>query len=226
MRKLFVLAVSMVAVSALSLRADAQMANYSLANPVTAPSVVLNTPFGVASDQLGSFNATITGALVDLGADPFNFKSYCIDLAHDAAVGSQAVTLKDISLISNGNRAAWLYLNAVTTNEIDEAALQLAIWDVIYDNGDGLDFGNGDVSFIFASTPDDYVTKANAYVASSVGMSADAWWVSFNNHGDGTNQDIIAPKLSAPAVPEPGSIALLAGSAMGLGVVLRRRARK
>lgn len=229
MRKLFALALSTVAVAALATGAQAQMASYSLANPGTAPSVAIVNPFfGLSTDQVGSFNATITGAMGDLGADPFNFKSYCIDLEHAAAVGPQAVTLKNISMVANGNRVAWMYLNSVTASVYDEAALQLAIWDVIYDNGDGVGFGQGSVWLLGAQNPDftpvaglDLI--AQNYINASVGMSADAWWVSFNNHDNGSNQDIIAPKTS---VPEPGSIALLAGGAMGFGVLLRRRNRK
>ena len=115
---------------------------------------------------------------------------------------------------THGARAAWLYNSYLssTTDASTAAALQLALWDVVVDNGDG--FGSGQFLYtggLSASTE----TEATSMLASSLNRASSATY--FRPVAGG--QAMIGP------VPEPGSVLLL-GLGLGLsltGVALRRR---
>lgn len=173
---------------------------------------------GVSVNYLGnnhSFNAGAMLCDIDGGA---NFEAYCVDLDHTVSNGnSYAINVKNMSMQGpNGLRAAWLfntYAGTVDSN-VKGAALQLAIWDVVTDNGDGFGAGN-----LKSSEGGALMTLANSYLSASAGMSGNALWLEAQNHGENHNRN----QNLMTAVPEPSSIAAIF---VGAAALLRRRRTK
>lgn len=101
---------------------------------------------------------------VNFDSQPANgyFDTLCVDLFHNISLHrAYTVTQQSVDTIANGGRVSWLYTNQVglgsmqavaqsltmSTNEVG-MALQLAMWDIIHDNGDGLSAG-----LVRATTP-------------------------------------------------------------------------
>jgi hypothetical protein len=133
---------------------------------------------------------------------------FCIDLAHSITIPTEyEVESLTTASLANGGRLAWLYENNVSNakNDIDiAAALQLALWDVVTDDGDGLDVGN----FQYVSGLN---FKSNSSSSSMIAQSA-------GKVGLATYLRAIGPygqSMITRPVPEPGTFGLL-----GLGISL------
>jgi hypothetical protein len=168
----------------------------------------------------GPFVATLDG-----GA---KFDAYCVDLYHDLS-STQTVSLQPIAGLTGGHGAAVGYLYdtfaSKVTNSAQGAGLQLAIWDVEYDGGDGFSTG---LFRVGKGTTSQALAAANQYLAALKAASdpsgAATWFVCTNHGADGTiNQDLVGnPPLRA--VPEPASLILL--GAGGFGLLARSRLRR
>lgn len=150
------------------------------------------------------------------------FASYCVDLTHVNAVGnSYTVTPKSTNLLNtpNGGKVAWLYNSkGVLVNSNQKgAALQLAIWDALYDGGDG--FASG--SLVDNGSNATTVALAETYLVDLGANTDEATWFDADHNGN-QYQDMIGPQASPP-VPEPFTMALGAAT---LGMALKRRLRK
>lgn len=141
---------------------------------------------------------------------------YCVDLEHLISLPTEyEVDPLTTSALTNGGRAAWLYktYSGFSTDASKAAALQLALWDVVVDNGDGFAGGNFKYTGGLASS---IATDASSMISASAGKGSQAAY--FRPTG-GYGQAMIGP------VPEPGSFALLGlGLALSFGgLALRRR---
>lgn len=186
---------------------------------------------GVNLDQY--FAGVITIAVSDSG-ETYYRDSMCVDLFTQIGLGqTYLTTLLRPDEVANKNlkRNSWLVDNALlpaqsadphselapgnwVSSAAQGAGLQLAIWDIVHDNGDG--FSSGSVQ---ASTDPNYRTDpdvlmwAENYRLWSIGKSSDLAFVYNNRTAEGvTVQMLIGPKFSdgpVPEIPEP-STALLA----------------
>ena len=172
----------------------------------------------------GGFTATLSGAGI---FDSPSFVTYCVELEQSFGFGS----LSGYSLVlpaaytgagangwgansvAIGNRLGQLltYALPLATTGSQSTALQLAVWNTIYDTDNTVSGGTfKDVS--------GFAGQANTYLTNSLATT------SLYQVGILTNrqhQDFIA---YAP-VPEPETYALMAAGLAGIGFVARRRTR-
>jgi hypothetical protein len=157
----------------------------------------------------GVLNFTIDG-----GADLFSF--FCVDITTPAYYTPyEAVALPPASTINHGAQVAWLFTHFASSvnSVVTGTALQLAIWDVIYDGGDGL--ANGSLRGV-GYLPNDILAQAASYISASAGMSASdaVIWQSVLGATD--------RQMQIGQVPEPSSLAMMA-TGLGLAVIGLRR---
>lgn len=185
----------------------------------------LFTYHGLVSEMSKSVNISFNGKSMTVGAGlamislngGSKFGGMCVDLEHFNSNGSSyQVNVKPIAERGpTANRAAWLFAqnaNKITSKDMG-AALQLAIWDVLYDGGDGLSSGK-----LKSSVTGNVKTLTNNLLTSSKSKSGDAWYFQALSHGykNDKNQDYMS------TVPEPATMATLAVGALAL---TRRRRR-
>lgn len=131
---------------------------------------------------------------------------FCVDLAHSITIPTEyEVESLPISALANGERLAWLYRNYADVAKNDSgiaSALQLALWDIATDGGDGLDGGN----FRYMSGASSK-TQSSIMITESLGKSAEAIYLrAIGPYG----QSVITRPI-----PEPGTFGLV-----GLGLTL------
>ena len=143
----------------------------------------------------------------------------------------RSVNALGVNTINNGGRAAWLinqYWPQVNT-QADGAALQLAIWDVVHDNGDG--FSTGRVQQSLNGTSYEAVfAEARLFELDSVGRSASNALVYTDSNGATAHQRLMTTAASPTptslgAVPEPATFMLM-GSGLLAGFLWLRRTKK
>lgn len=202
-----------IAIAATTVTANATQLTYN--NNKMGSNVTINFP-GHSGDQVfaGAFNCSLTGAPT---VNPSPFNAFCVDLTHTISPGQTwdvfMTRLPDGGLNQSG-RIAYLYTtfaDGLVSND-DAAGLQLAIWDLLVDGGDGLGTG----SFTVASAPAAASTAAANCLTLSEGQIGTATW--FQSVGQ-DKQNLIGPR----PVPEPGTLALLGTMALPLLGFCRRR---
>jgi hypothetical protein len=194
-----------------------------LAAPASALVLGLNWGTGqlpVTIDYFGSARTVYAGSLKGyLGGQLGNplppddgtyfDELFCIDLVHSITLPTEyEVESLTTASLANGGRLAWMYQNNVASAKNGDseaaAALQLALWDVLTDGGDGLDVGD----FRYVSG----LNSKSSSAASSMIME------SAGKFGEGTYLRAIGPygqSMITRAAPEPGTFGLL-----GLGFSL------
>jgi len=220
------------ALLATSLTASAGTLTIDWANPPTSPpggdnlNVSLDFGTNFVNTTAGRFNGVVTAAVdVDtsmLVSGPGALWAYCYDLYDTLSSGQYQVILGGgdsivldflgaVNSVLGGSPFAWLDPGSGSV----AAAIQLGIWDALYDADFQLDSG------IFQANGADAATIAafNTFVAamaSADSLSGDKVLVLT---ADG-RQDVISG-LREQTVPEPGTLALL-----GLGVIAALATRR
>lgn len=104
-----------------------------------------------------------------------------------------------------------------TGSAVNDAAFQLALWEIIYDN-------DGDLSgglFSAAENWGEALTKAQEWLGDLGAGAFEALWV-FEAPGMGVERD--SQDLITWKVPEPASLALIGAGLIGFGALRRRKA--
>ena len=188
------------------------------------------------TDQNAFFAGVILIQLTDAEGNQFNRDTLCVqlftDIYLDRVYGTSVVTPDEMGG-GNFDRVSWLLDNRLpsVTTPAQGAGLQLAIWDIMEDGGDGFSAGSVQAaSGLNGQTTDQSVLDAaTAYEADSFGKNSGDAFVYLNvNLGDGSPaQTLEGPKFLNDGGPQPmpeASTLVLAGTALaGLGLAGRRR---
>ncbi len=136
----------------------------------------------------------------------------CVDLFTGIAYGEYGSTPILPRSGRNEDRAAWLFVNALpgVANPLQGQALQLAIWDIVHDGGDGLGAGRIQAS---ANTDSTVAQATQDYLLLSLGQSSYAASIYLNvtlQTGDPAQAFLGAPQPNQDTqVPEPASLTML-----------------
>jgi hypothetical protein len=174
----------------------------------------------------GVFNMTLNGK---------SFTTFCIDTAHEVTVG-QTYKVQQTPVetgLNYGPQMEYLYakyVGAAVSNNVEAAALQIALWDLA-DGGESLltgsEFRYTDTSSPIYSLANSFIDEALAYTPPTSGSVGDWEDASASGGALGRGQSLIGPpitgfNLNADPVPEPSSL-VLAATALGTLVCTRRR---
>jgi len=151
---------------------------------------------------------------------------FCVDLFTNVGIETFSVNSAGVNLVTNGRRAAWLmqtYLPQIANTD-QAAAVQVAIWDVVHDGGDGLT--NGALRGGATSAP--VIQLAEQYIAASAGQKNTAGSVFTHIDGPKARQQLMAPgNFTATAfgfvVPEPATCFAMGSGLLILGLARRKR---
>jgi len=150
-----------------------------------------------------------------------SYLGYCVDLNHYANTGQ----VSEVSALTwpNGNKLVYLYdtYAPTITTDLQAAALQTAIWEVISEPATGpFDVTKGT---FYITGNNSVVTLANQMLATLPGTYTPGMVPTILSSS--CNQDFLIGKWEPPVgnpVPEPCTLALMAAGA-GLFLVVRRR---
>ena len=189
---------------------------------------------GTVNGFTGASDYTFVGGAGTPPGIPTTFQGYCVQI-ENYYVNPQDVLIKNANLLTrngispnSGEKATWLfnkYKTTVDTNT-EGAALQVAIWEALYDTSYNLSSGYYRTDAGAATV----IAQANIYLTDlaanfSSGTAGSATWFDAPDTTPGQFQDIIGP--GGPAVvPEPGTLSLLASGSLSAVYALRRRTRK
>ena len=171
-----------------------------------------------ANDYAGYIDITVDGT--------YSRFAFCADIGTGISNTTYNTLIRSPSTITNGLRAAWLvenYMAAATTVTAGEA-MQIAIWDIIHDGGNGFSAGNLRST---ASTPAAVLTAANQYLTLSLGKSSSNAIIYNNTQVSNgvAGQTLIGrvPNDGGPGTPEPATLLVTGAGLILLGVIGRRK---
>ena len=166
----------------------------------------------------GGINGTIDGT--------YNRVLWCVQLFVDINLNTNYNTTVDFADTPQLERVGWMMKNLVSgvTTQTQGAAYQLAIWDIIEDNGDGFAVGAGKIYQSTSGlhpTNSAVLTQAQAYEAASLGKLWQ-WTPIYHNTtiiGGTAVQNLVGPIVDdggpLSQAPEPKDVTLVLG-----GIVL------
>jgi hypothetical protein len=164
-----------------------------------------------------------------------SYEAFCVDLlrwSNSTSVGAHTADLLSWNLYNPATAAtraaaaSWLLNTYLGQAGTDNSALQLAIWEVLYETSGTWATDSGNVSFSNSSanlineTAQAYLNRASTDGASA--YTGNGVWIQTDDSGTVPNLYYQDFATTIP-VPEPGSIMLLGSGMIGLAVVLRRR---
>jgi len=164
--------------------------------------------------------------------------AFCVAIFVDILIGQTYNTsLEDIAAVNNGGRVGWLLddelpqlpisgSGVLGTAAQQGAGLQMAIWDIVNDNGDGFSSGNIQAA---SNTDPTALADAQLFEAASLGKSADAWVYYNTDPTTGavaqTLMGFVALTDGGPieATPEPSTFGVVSLGLVMAGLALRRQ---
>jgi hypothetical protein len=145
----------------------------------------------------------------------------CVDFFLPMGYDPNVTTVSGVNTTRHEDRAAWLFHNYIDAidNNLAGRAIQLAIWDIVHDNGDGLAHGSIQQSV----WTNGYVAELTNYFISSSEGQSDLSATIYHNISTETGKQAQS-MIGLVDTPEPGTMAL--GALGGTVLWLSRRRNK
>ncbi len=170
----------------------------------------------ITFDPAGLSNDRITAGQMKIRYQDENYLGYCVDI-YQYAGDAHVTELAPSDVVPGGVQAAFLFetYGDAVSNGRQAAAIQIAIWEVLYETADSYDIRHG----AFKAGGNNQVTNLAQVLLDSVPVSYDPSPTTIFLYSE-SKQDMM---ISGGEIPEPGTMALLSiGGAM---TVIRRRRR-
>lgn len=179
------------------------------------------TSVSVSSPNYSGLAGQFTGLL-----NGNSFVTYCTDLAQSFAFNTNYTDYTVVSGVSawGAQRSLdldrWISWNdqfAYPTDAAMSAAVQAAVWEILYETSGSYDLAGG----TFVATSGDSATQTWMNSVNWAGLSS----VNVTQHVDQLYSREHQDFLVMTAVPEPSTYALFAAGLAGIGFIARRRTR-
>lgn len=189
-----------------------------------------NAPLSLRSTEAGGFATTVNGE---------SFLTFCVDLYEWTSFGTlytdytlvPEATHRFANARANTDLAKLFTTAGTLTNSVQQAAFQIAVWEIAYEATSAYNLGSGAAKFTGGTArTSGALTLASTWLNALPGQTRPANLVVLESSAVGRvagHQDLVAaaPVITVSAVPEPSTYALLATGLMGIGFMSRRRAR-
>ncbi len=181
----------------------------------------------ISAGFMGSVNPVGATPLIILGAGPsplgqpisINFGgtmlvAYGVDVMRPLVFGAFDARVENVNTIPNGQRAAWIYEHYGSMPGAG-LAVQLALWDVVNEGGDGLSAGN-------VAAPPGLREFGDEIINASLGQTSNQASILFLTTVPGVPWQPLITSPIAPEVPEPATWLMMSGALL-LGSCYTRR---
>jgi hypothetical protein len=173
-------------------------------------------PAGAAYISIVGVGPTPLGQAISVDIDGAIYLAYGADVSRPLIFGAYEAQYAGVDYIPNGPRAAWIVENYGSLPGVG-LAVQLALWDVVNEGGNGLATGS-------VSAPPGIREFGDLIIAASVGQSSVNATILFLSTVPGIAwQPLISSYLPPPEVPEPATWMMVAAALLAGNCYTRRK---
>ncbi|MFM7783630.1 MAG: PEP-CTERM sorting domain-containing protein, partial [Gammaproteobacteria bacterium] len=196
-----------------------------LVNVVGGPGSASTAPWAPSNLYLSNISYSVNGNSKTTKAGMFDLLvehvgegdwqrllAFCLEPDKNFAYNNPFLVVDNIS---NDLRKMWGTYFADVDTQLEAAAFQIAIWELVVDAGGGYDLTSG--NFVLGSGQNALETKANEYLSGWDAWAALLRLQDLGKNAQGGKQDLLVE------VPVPGTLALLGIGLAALGAVRRKK---
>lgn len=173
-------------------------------------------------ETAGGINETVAAGQISISTSIGSFETYCMDVLHGLNL-PQSYLLDPTYTNDEISRLFFVsgFDGAGVGSDTNKAALQLAIWEAVYDPGN-LNLATGD--FQVTSGDAGAIGQAGTFLTNAGLLAAGSYPTALGKFTSSLAEGPVSQTL-VTAVPEPGTYALMLAGLAGVGFVARRRTR-
>jgi hypothetical protein len=177
-------------------------------------------------------NKQVWAGGIDIKVDGYTRLAFCIELFVNISISTYNTTLDFSDTSANIQRVAWLLQNQYPTSAAAGAGFQLAVWDIMTDNGDGFSAGLVRKASSGTATNATVLADAIGYETASSGKKSSVEFVVYHNS---TTKGVAVQTLMGPwptdggpfpETPEPAAIVMIFSGLVLIGLGRLRRTHR